>query len=241
MSESIRLQKYLSACGVTSRRKAEELIISGRVSVDGHIAVLGDKIDPDTAVVTLDGKRITNTDRRVYLAIYKPRGYLSSVSDDRGRKCVTDLVKEKDIRLYPVGRLDYDSEGLLLLTNDGELANALTHPRYKVEKSYIVTVSPAPSSEQLQELASGVDIDGRRTAKAKISVRSSDEDRAVVRFIIHEGRNRQIRRMCEALGLEVLRLKRVAEDAVRLGSLKPGEYRELTEDEIRAIRKKVCR
>ena len=241
MSEPIRLQKYLSACGVTSRRKAEELIISGRVSVDGKVAVLGDKIDPETAVVTLDDQRVTNTDKRVYLAVYKPRGYLSSVSDDRGRKCVTDLVKDKNIRLYPVGRLDYDSEGLLLLTNDGELANALTHPRYRVDKSYMVTVTPVPSPEQLKELSDGVDIDGRRTAKARISVRSKDEDRAVVRFIIHEGRNRQIRRMCEVLGLEVLRLKRVSEDVVRLGSLKPGECRELTEEELRAIRKKVCR
>ncbi len=241
MSEPIRLQKYLSSCGVTSRRKSEELINSGRVTVDGRAAVLGDKIDPDNSVVAIDGERVINSGKRVYLVIYKPRGYLSSVSDDRGRKCVTELVKKPGVRLYPVGRLDYDSEGILLLTNDGEFANALTHPRFRVDKTYMVTISPVPTREQLNELANGVDIDGRRTAKAKISVRSHDDEKAVVRFIIHEGRNRQIRRMCEALGLDVLRLKRVAEDAVRLGSLKPGEYRDLTEDELKAIRKKVCR
>ena len=241
MSEKIRLQKYLSACGVVSRRRSEEYINAGRVAVNGSVSVLGDKVDPDTDVVTLDGEPVEDNAPRVYIALYKPRGYLSSVSDDRGRRCVTELVSDIGLRLYPVGRLDYDSEGLLIMTNDGEFANRLMHPSYRVDKTYVVTVSPAPTSEQLNALRNGVVIDGRRTARAKVAVRSEGDDRAVLRVTIHEGRNRQIRRMCEEVGLDVLRLKRVSEGAVRLGSMKPGQYRSLTPDELDELNSEIRR
>lgn len=233
------MQKYLSACGVVSRRRSEEYINAGRVAVNGIVSVLGDKIDPETDVVTLDGIPVESSAPRVYIALYKPRGYLSAVSDDRGRRCVTDLVSDIDLRLYPVGRLDYDSEGLLIMTNDGEFANSLMHPSFRVDKTYVVTVSPSPTGEQLSALRNGVVIDGRRTARAKVDIRSESDDRAVIRITIHEGRNRQIRKMCEEVGLEVHRLKRVSEGAVRLGGMKAGQYRPLTPEELDGIRSEL--
>lgn len=230
----IRLQKYMAECGVASRRKSEELIESGKVRVNGHPARLGDKIDPKRDLVTVRGKKISKEEKLCYILLNKPRGYVTTVSDELGRKTVMDLV-DVDVRVYPVGRLDKDSEGLLILTNDGAFANALTHPKHNFAKVYRVTVRPAVSDETLEKMRNGVEIDGRKTAPCDISVITEEDGRVVLEFILREGRNRQIRKMCEAVGLEVARLKRISIGPVKLGMLKPGKTRMLTENEVRRL------
>lgn len=231
----IRLQKHLSECGVASRRKAEELIENKKVRVNGHIASLGDKVDPVRDKVTVSGKNVVAVNKKVYIMLHKPRGFVSTVSDELGRKCVTDLVKDVGVRVFPVGRLDKDSEGLLLMTNDGEFSNSLTHPSKHVTKTYRVTVSGKVTEEQTVTLSMGVVIDGKKTLPCDCFVAERKEDRTVLIFIITEGRNRQIRKMCDAVGLEVLRLKRTEIAGVKLGMLPQGKWRELNEKEMKRL------
>ena len=234
-----RIQKVLSDQGVCSRRAAEKLIAEGRVKVNGHPVGVGDKMDPDYDKVSIDGKnvRIVRKRKYIYIMLHKPRGYLTTAADERGRKTVMDLIQGVGRRVYPVGRLDKDSEGLLLLTDDGAFANLLTHPSGGIGKLYRVTVRPRASEEQIIRLSSGVVLDdGVKTKPAVIHVVSDEPGRTVLEITLHEGRNRQIRRMCEAVGLEVIRLKRNAEGPVKLGMLPPGEWRELKRSEVTALR-----
>lgn len=230
----VRLQKYMAECGVASRRKCEELIQMGKVKVNGHIAEIGCKINPKKDLVTVRGKKINKEEKMYYIMLNKPRGYVTTVSDELGRKTVMDLINI-DARVYPVGRLDKDSEGLLILTNDGSFANALTHPKHNYAKVYRVTVRPKITDEILETLRNGIEIDGRKTAPCDINVITEEEGRVVLEFILREGRNRQIRKMCEVVGLEVARLKRISIGPVKLGMLKAGQTRMLTDNEIKKL------
>lgn len=242
--EKVRIQKIIADSGFCSRRKAEEYILARRVKVNGHPAVIGQKLDPARDVIVVDGERISYQKKQplYYLMMNKPRGYLTAVSDDRGRRCVTELLPpELPARVYPVGRLDLNSEGMLLFTNDGDFANDMMHPSREVTKTYRVTVRPDISDEQAAKLSAGVYLDGRITAPANVLIKTKEPGRVVMEITIHEGRNRQIRRMCEEVGLEVARLKRVAIGPLRLGMLKPGGVRELSKEELKAIRMAVSR
>lgn len=235
----IRLQKFLAENGVASRRKSEELIKRGKVRVNGHPASLGDKVDPQRDLVTVSGERVVPPEKtqNIYIMLNKPRGYVTTMNDEMGRKCVAELVDELDERVYPVGRLDRDSEGLLLFTNDGEFANMMTHPSMHISKTYRVTVKPAADEQQLVALSSGVVIDGKKTMPASVLVQSESADRSVIQITIHEGRNRQIRKMCEAVGLETIRLKRISIGSLKLGTLSVGTYRELRKEEVAALKR----
>lgn len=231
----VRLQKFLAESGVASRRKSEELIEGGKVKVNGRIAEIGDKINPKKDTVTVNGKKIVKRKNYTYIMLHKPRGFITTMSDEMDRKCVAELIKDVPVRVYPVGRLDRDSEGMLLFTNDGEFANAMTHPTKHVPKTYRVTVRPSISEEQITALTQGVIIDDRKTAPAEVHVVLKEEGRVVLEIILYEGRNRQIRKMCEEVGLEVARLKRTAIGSIKLGMLKQGAWRELNEDEVRKL------
>lgn len=231
----IRLQKFLSEAGVASRRKSEELISEGVVRVNGRTARIGDSVDPKRDTVTVRGRRVSRTNNLYYILLNKPRGYVTTTDDDLGRKCVTELVSGIKERIYPVGRLDRVSEGALLLTNDGNFANAMMHPSHHIPKTYRVTVRGDVTKSKLEALSGGIEIEGRMTAPADVTVIEKEEDRTVLQIVLYEGRNRQIRRMCEQLELEVARLKRTAIGQVRLGTLPVGKYRELTEQEIKAL------
>lgn len=233
----VRLQKYMADLGIASRRKSEQMIADGMVKVNGRVAAIGDKVNPKRDKVTVRGRKIAAgaKAKRYYIMLNKPRGYVTTMSDEMGRKCVAELVKDIPARIYPVGRLDRDSEGLLLMTNDGEFANRVTHPSKHVYKVYRVTVRPAINEEQLVEMSSGMVIDGKKTAPAEVRVVQREEGRCVLEIILREGRNRQIRKMCEQLGLEVPRLKRIAVGQVKLGGLKSGAWRELTKDEVHRL------
>ena len=226
-----RLQKILSAAGVCSRRQAEEYLTAGRVTVNGAAAALGDKADPQRDRVCLDGKPVTAPEAFTYLMLHKPRGYITTLSDDKGRPTVADLVKDCPVRVWPVGRLDWDSEGLLLLTNDGELTHRLTHPSHQVEKEYIVTVS-GDVDAALPVLEGPMELDGVALSPARVRVLRTGR----LSIVIHQGKNRQVRRMCAAAGLEVLRLKRVREGSLQLGELPRGQWRELTAAEAAQLR-----
>lgn len=239
MPEKSRLQKILAASGVASRRKAEELIAAGRVTVNGRVAHLGDSALPGKDKITLDGQLLGSGEKKIYLALHKPRGFVTTLHDERGRKCVAQLVADVGERVYPVGRLDKDSEGLLLLTNDGDFANRVSHPKRHVAKTYRVTVRPSVTEDQLNQISTGIVIEGRRTAPAKVRVLQEEPGRVVLEIVLYEGRNREIRKMCEALGLEVARLKRIAVGPVRLGMLPQGKYRELTKEELRALNAEI--
>ncbi len=242
--EKIRIQKIIADSGYCSRRKAEELISKGKVKVNGHPCSLGDKALPNKDLITVDGERIHVPRRKnkLYLMLNKPRGYVTTTSDELDRKCVTELLEGIDERVYPVGRLDKNSEGLLLFTNDGEFANNIMHPSRHIGKTYRVTIRPSISDEQLVQLSEGVVLDdGKKTLPATVNVLTEEKGRVVLQITIHEGRNRQIRRMCEAIGVEVARLRRTSIGPLRLGMLKPGEYRELTAEELRAIRNVVSK
>lgn len=226
--------------GCCSRRKAEALISQGRVKVNGRPVKLGDKCG-FRDIITIDGERIYMPKKKnfIYIMLNKPRGYMTTVSDELDRRCVMDLISDIDERVYPVGRLDRNSEGLLLFTNDGEFANSIMHPSRHISKTYRVTVRPDISDEQLVQLAEGVEIDGRKTLPANVVVKEKQQGRVVLMITIKEGRNRQIRKMCEAVGLEVARLRRVSVGPLKLGMLKPGTWRELTAEELRAIRNAI--
>ncbi|MCR5485882.1 MAG: rRNA pseudouridine synthase [Clostridiales bacterium] len=231
----IRLQKYLSESGVCSRRKAEELIAAGKVKINGHPAEIGAKVDPKSDIVTVSGKKVSGKEKPIYIMLHKPRGYITTLSDERGRKCVTELLSGIKERVYPIGRLDRDSEGLLLLTNDGEFANLMMHPKHHIPKTYRVTVRPDISDKQIHQLSVGIPIEGRMTAPADVRLIEKTEGRAVAEIVLYEGRNREIRKMCEALELEVARLKRTAVGSLKLGMLPTGKWRELTPDEVERL------
>lgn len=239
-----RIQKIISASGYTSRRKAEELIAAGRVKVNGRPCKMGDKADPNNDLISIDGVNLDSERRKkhIYIMLNKPRGYVTTMSDELGRKCVTDLLEGLEERVYPIGRLDKVSEGLLLFTNDGSFANSIMHPSCHISKTYRVTVRPDISEEQLVKLESGVVLDdGKKTLPATVLVLTKEEGRVVMQITIREGRNRQIRRMCEAVGLEVARLKRTSIGPLKLGMLKPGAYRELTPQELTALRNAISK
>ncbi len=235
--EKIRIQKIIAESGYCSRRKAEELISANRVQVNGRPCKLGDKALPKD-IISIDGENLYIPKKKdmYYIMLHKPRGYVTTMSDELDRKCVIDLLDGIDERVYPIGRLDRNSEGLLLFTNDGKFANDIMHPSKHITKTYRVTVRPDVTDEQLVQLSEGVEIDGRKTLPCTITVLDKQPGRVVMQMVIKEGRNRQIRKMCEAVGLEVARLKRTAIGPVKLGMLKPGEYRELKPDELRALR-----
>ena len=241
-----RLQKILSAAGIASRRAAESYITDGRVSVNGEtVTELGSKADPDADDIRVDGRRIKTAQRRLYLLLYKPRGYIASRSDPQRRPTVIDLLAKGGVReyVYPVGRLDYESEGLLLLTSDGDLAARLTHPSHEVEREYHVKVLGVPDAHDLARLSKGIVIDGRRTRPADVkllSVAEGASPHAMLSIVVKEGRNRQVRNMCEAIGHPVDRLKRVRIGPITDARIRPGEFRELDAKEIAAL-KRVAR
>ena len=236
-NEPIRLQKHIAQCGAASRRKAEEMIAEGRVAVNGRPASLGQSVQPGKDIVTIDGQRLgEHREKLVYLALHKPRGVTTTMDDPHARRSVAELVADRPERLFPVGRLDRDSEGLLLMTNDGALANALTHPSRHIPKVYRVTIHGAVSPTQLASLATGISLDGKPTLPVDVREILAEPGRTVLEFTLREGRNRQIRRMCEVLGLEVARLKRTAIGPLKLGMLPVGQYRELTQDEVKRLK-----
>lgn len=232
-----RLQKILAKAGIASRRRAEELILAGKVKVNGKvIKELGFKADPERDLIEVNGNKIKINDEKIYILLYKPRGYVTTVRDPQGRPTVLQLLKDVKTRVFPVGRLDYDTEGLLLLTNDGELTYALTHPRYKVPKTYLALVEGVPEEEKLQALRQGVPLEDGMTAPAQVRLAGKEGRRAWLEITIHEGRKRQIRRMCQYIGHPVLFLKRSSFAFLNLKGLKKGGYRYLNSEEIRKLR-----
>ena len=237
--QPIRIQKALSEAGVASRRAAEELVRQGRVTINGRKAEIGQSVNPDRDVIAVDGKRVYFARKKQYryIMMNKPRGYVTTLSDELGRRCVTDLLTGVEERVYPIGRLDRNSEGLLLFTNDGELANRIMHPASHINKVYRVTVRPDITDEQAAELSAGVKIgENTTTLPATVIVLEKQPGRVVLQITISEGKNRQIRRMCEAVGLEVVRLKRIAVGPIKLGMLQPGRWRDLKSSELIALR-----
>ncbi|RJP75296.1 MAG: rRNA pseudouridine synthase [Candidatus Abyssobacteria bacterium SURF_17] len=233
----MRLHRFLALAGVASRRKCEQLIAAGRISVNGSVMrTLGTSVNPEHDSVTLDGEHVT-IEQKVYVLIHKPQGYLTSVTDARGRHTVSELVSTLPVRLYPVGRLDMDTEGVLLMTNDGELCHRLTHPRFGVEKTYHAEVLGKPSTEALEKLRTGVDIRNGKTSPARVKLLKVGREQSTLEIIIHEGRKRQVKRMCKAIGHPVVRLKRVEFGGIRLGNLTPGSYRLLSPSEVASLKK----
>lgn len=234
-----RIQKILSSRGVTSRRQAEELIRSGRITCNGRVCELGESADPEKDTILIDGKPLPQSGEKVYILLHKPRGYVTTLSDEKGRKNAAQLVADCGTRVYPVGRLDMDSEGLLLLTNDGEFANLLMHPRHEVNKTYKVTVT-GYSYEGLEKLKLPVTLDGYTIRPPMVQVirrPAALGEKAVLKITIHEGRNRQVRRMCALAGMDVTRLIRIQEGALSLGDLPSGKWRYLTPAEVDELRK----
>lgn len=228
-----RLQKVLAQAGVASRRNAEKMILAGRVAVNGTcVRELGVKVDAAQARITVDGKPLAKRERLVYFLLNKPKGYLSTAKDERGRRTVLDLLPEVGERIYPVGRLDNNTEGLLLLTNDGALMNGLLHPRYQVDKTYVARVAPPPKESALIALTEGVELADGRTAPALVHVLERSAEQARVEITIHEGRNRQVRRMFEAVGSDVRALKRISFAGLTLAGVKRGAHRRLTAAEV---------
>ena len=233
----MRLQKYLADCGIASRRKAEQLILDGRVGVNGEVVrTLGTQVDPLCDSVTYDHRVVRPERKKVYIMLNKPRGVVTTASDQFGRKCVLDLV-DLPLRLYPVGRLDYDTEGLLLLTNDGEFANTVSHPKHQIGKTYQAVVRGVPTQEKLDKLRNGIEIDGGLTSPAQVETLGNRNGKADILITIHEGRNRQVKRMFDAVGHPVVSLKRIAVGSLNIGGLAPGQWRELTEKERKSLQK----
>lgn len=230
-----RIQKIMASRGVASRRASEELILQGRVICNGKVCGLGDRADPEKDTILVDGRPLPSTPDAIYIMLHKPRGYVTTLSDEKGRKNVSQLVSDCPQRVYPVGRLDMDSEGLLLLTNDGELANHLMHPSHVVDKVYQVWVQGF-TPEGLERLSQPIELDGYRIRKPDVKCQKRTGDKALLQITIHEGRNRQIRRMCAIAGMEVQRLKRIREGSLSLGQLPLGKWRYLTKEEVMALR-----
>ena len=230
-----RLQKILSARGLVSRRKAEEWIIAGRLQINGCIAALGDCADPDVDEILLDGKPLPSKQENVYIMLNKPRGYVTTLSDEKGRDNVSQLVADCGMRVYPVGRLDMDSEGLLLLTNDGDFADELMHPRHEVNKTYEVSVRGF-REDSIALLKRPIELDGYCIREPEVKLIHAEAQKAKLLVTIHEGRNRQVRRMCEAAGMDVLRLRRISEGNLQLGRLPLGKWRYLTKEELAGLR-----
>ncbi len=239
--EKVRIQKIIADSGYCSRRRAEQYIQNGEVKVNGRPCSIGDKADPRNDLITVNGEKIKSDGVTLrYIKLYKPRGYVTTMSDEQGRKTVTDLLDGIEERVYPIGRLDRTSEGLLLLTNDGAFANDIMHPTKHVAKTYRVTVAEKVTEEQVNKLMSGVEIEPNvMTRPCVVNILIEEEERTVLEFIIKEGKNRQIRRMCEAVNLTVKRLRRTSIAGVKLGMLKPGEYAELTKEEMRILRSAI--
>ena len=229
-----RIQKIMASRGVASRRASEELILQGRVTCNGQVCGLGDRADPEKDTILVDGRPLPSTPDAIYILLHKPRGYVTTLSDEKGRKNVSQLVSDCPQRVYPVGRLDMDSEGLLLLTNDGELANHLMHPSHVVDKVYQVWVQGF-TPEGLERLSQPIELDGYRIRKPAVKCQKRTGDKALLQITIHEGRNRQIRRMCAIAGMEVQRLKRIREGSLSLGQLPLGKWRYLTKEEVQAL------
>lgn len=232
-----RLQKILSASGLMSRRAAEACIAEGRVTVNGQTAALGDKADAERDHILVDGRELPAAGEKLYIMLNKPRGYVTTLKDEKGRKNVAELVQDLGCRVYPVGRLDLDSEGLLLLTNDGEFANALAHPSHEVDKVYHTWVRGEEIEEKLERLRAPMVIDGYPIRPARVELLERLPGGALLSVTIHEGRNRQVRKMCEQAGLQVSRLRRVAEGGLHLGNLKSGRWRHLTAEELERLRR----
>ena len=230
-----RLQKLIARAGVCSRRSAESLLTAGRVTVNGVAAHLGDKADADTDVIAIDGTAIAFAEPSVYLMLNKPRGYVTTLRDELGRATAAELVADCGTRVFPVGRLDKESEGLLLFTNDGALMQAMTHPSHQVDKTYEVTVT-GQLEGAADRLSAVTELDGEPIVPAQVEIIERREGQALLRVTIHQGKNRQIRRMCAQVGLQVTRLRRVSEDALTLGDLKPGQWRYLTDAEVAALK-----
>lgn len=235
MNEEMRLQKYLAQCGVASRRACEKLITDGRVSVNGTVVdVLGSKVVPGDKV-TVDGVPVAEESKKVYIMLNKPEGYVTTVSDEQGRSTVMELIEDVHQRVYPVGRLDCNTEGLLLMSNDGDFTMKVTHPSHKINKIYQAVVAGVPNHFDIQKLERGVYIDGKKTAGAKAHIISAEGNRALVELTIHEGRNRQVRKMFDAIGYPVLHLRRVAVGNIILGNLPLGKWRHLNPNEVRYL------
>ena len=230
-----RLQKLIARAGVCSRRTAETLLTAGRVTVNGVAAHLGDKADADADVIAIDGTAIAFAEPAVYLMLNKPRGYVTTLSDELGRATAAELVADCGTRVFPVGRLDKDSEGLLLFTNDGALMQAMTHPSHQVDKTYEVTVT-GQLEGAADRLSAVTELDGEPIVPAQVEIMERRQGQALLRVTIHQGKNRQIRRMCAQVGMQVTRLRRVSEDALTLGDLKPGQWRYLTDAEVAALK-----
>ena len=230
-----RIQKIIADSGVTSRRKAEELISTGRVTCNGRVCLLGESADPDVDMILLDGKPLPSGGAYTYIMLHKPRGYVTTLSDEKGRKDITRLIDDCGQRVYPVGRLDMDSEGLLLLTNDGDFANKLMHPKHEVNKTYRAYVKDF-SQEKLLRFQQPIALDGYTIKKPDVKLISADEQgNALLEIVIHEGRNRQVRRMCDIAGMPVQRLIRIAEGDVKLGKLPLGKWRYLSAEEVESL------
>ncbi len=239
--EPIRISKYFTDCGVLSRRAADAAVEAGEVKVNGIPAVVGQKVTPGVDEVVWKGRRVTlpTTAQKLTVMLNKPRGYLTTMSDDKGRHTVAELVANAGVRLYPIGRLDMDSDGLLLLTNDGELANKLSHPSHEVEKVYLAYVNGHVTTEQMEGMRQPIEIDGRMTSPARVRKAGASDIETALEFTIHDGRNRQVRRLCEREGLHVRKLTRVAEGSLLLGNLDEGHWRRLTEKEIRKLKENL--
>ena len=235
----MRINKYIASCGVASRRKAEEIILDRRVKVNGEIvSELSFNIDENKDIVEIDGKVISLSENHVYIVLNKPEGYITTVKDQFDRPSVLDLVTDIKERVYPIGRLDYETSGLLILTNDGDLTYKLTHPKHEVDKTYVALVKGQPTYEELKNFRDGLEIEDYKTAPAKIRVVDVNEEKnySKCEIKIHEGRNRQVRKMCKAINHPVLRLRRIAMGEIRLKGLKVGEYRHLTKEEIEYLK-----
>jgi len=231
-----RLQKFISSCGVTSRRKAEELITNGCVKInDVVVTTLGIKIDAENDIIKINNEKIYKSENNIYIKLYKPEGYVTTVKDQFGRKCVIDLIDIKE-RIYPIGRLDYDTSGLLLLTNDGDVANKLMHPKYHIYKTYIADIEGIINQSSIEKLSSGVIIDGYKTALAKVKTISNSKTSSKVQISIHEGKNRQVRKMFDSVGHNVVKLKRISFGQIELGLLKLGQWSYLSNEEIKFLK-----
>ncbi|WP_270940239.1 pseudouridine synthase [Romboutsia lituseburensis] len=235
----MRINKYIASCGVASRRKAEEIILQGRVKVNGKtVEELSFSVDENNDIVEIDNEQIGLDEKKVYIVLNKPEGYITTVKDQFDRPSVLDLVKDIKERIYPIGRLDYETSGLLILTNDGDLTYTLTHPKHEVDKTYMAIVKGIPTPEQMKDFESGLYIEDYKTAPAKIKIVKKDEEKnyAICQIKIHEGRNRQVRKMCRAINHPVMRLRRVAMGKITLKETEIGKYRYLTDEEIQYLK-----